>query len=74
MCTRKCRYLEQITGTNTAGMHGVEGSQNHRGRPSILTFPCGPDTSAKYIDIYIEILNNINKKVIYKRENIKNTT
>lgn len=71
MCSWKRTYLEQITGTNTAGMHGVEGSQNHRGRSSILTFSCGPDTSAKYIDIYIEILNNINKKVIYKRENIK---
>ncbi len=62
MCARKCRYMEQITGTNTAGMHGWRGIKT-RGRPSILTFPCGPETSAKNIDIYIEILNNINKKI-----------
>ncbi len=30
MCARKCRYMEQITGTNTAGMHGVERYQNER--------------------------------------------
>jgi len=30
MCAWKHRYLEQITGTNTASMHRVERSQNHR--------------------------------------------
>lgn len=56
-CARKRKYLEQITGTNTAGMHGVKTSQNHRGRPRAsvqTTFHCGLDTSAKNIDIYID--------------------